>query len=55
MPQSVQLRAGRPVFDSRQGQEIFLFRKECRPAESHPLSYPVATEASLRGSKAAGA
>jgi hypothetical protein len=29
--QSAQRRAGRPVFDSRQGQEIFLYSTESKP------------------------
>jgi hypothetical protein len=49
------LRTGRPAFDSRQGQEIFLcFNSIQTGSGAHPASTPVGTEANFSGGKAAG-
>jgi hypothetical protein len=43
-------RSGRPVFDSQQGQEIFLFPAASRQ-NPEPTSYPVGTEGKAAGAK----
>jgi hypothetical protein len=49
------LRAGRPGFDCRQGQEIFfLLYSVLTDSEAHPASHPIATRGYFPGNKAAG-
>jgi hypothetical protein len=48
------LRAGRPGFDSRQGQDLSLLHSVQTGPEAHPASYPMGTGGSFPGVKQQG-
>jgi hypothetical protein len=51
--QSVSRRAGRPGFDSRQGQEFYFLQSVQIGSGVHPASYPIDAGGSFPGGKAA--
>jgi hypothetical protein len=52
--QSVSLRAGRPAFGSRQGEEFSLLLSTQTGSGAHPASYPMGTGGAVPGVKRPG-